>query len=498
MDRLKNIFSRDIEPSDRYLADESRMQGGDASKVLFPENSVEVAEILKYSSLNKIPVTIYAQGTGITGASVPFGGIVISLERMNKIGEIELDAESGEHFVKAAACATLNGIKEKLNGTELFYPVDPTEMSASIGGTVATNASGALSFRYGPTRKWIRSIEIVLMDGSIHKIVRGENFADDPGLFNISGKKFNIPGYKMPKCKNAAGLFSENAMDIIDLFIGSEGILGVITEVEIWLAPKHASISVVKFFDTEIEAIDFTAYLKDSKDVMLDFIEYFNGSGLEMIREKAKKDPQSVSMPKISDNANAALFFDIEIKDSNINAAFNKLLSLNVDWKCSWCAWENIEKERIKNFRHALPETVNEYIAGVKKKHPSIHKLGTDFAVSDEKFGELVEFYDSVLNRSGLKYVSFGHIGDNHLHINFLPSNYDELEKGKEIYKVIAEKVIELNGSVSAEHGIGKLKHRYLEMMYGAEGIREMRRIKSVFDPHFLLNRGNMFPCGEL
>ncbi|HQB10977.1 MAG TPA: FAD-binding oxidoreductase, partial [bacterium] len=187
MDRLKNIFSRDIEPSDRYLADESRMQGGNASKVFFPENSLEVSEILRYSSLNKIPVTIYAQGTGITGASVPFGGIVISLERMNKIGEIELDAESGEHFVKAAACATLNGIKDILNGTELFYPVDPTEMSASIGGTVATNASGALSFRYGPTRKWIRSIEIVLMDGSIHKIVRGQNFADDSGSFNVFG-----------------------------------------------------------------------------------------------------------------------------------------------------------------------------------------------------------------------------------------------------------------------------------------------------------------------
>ncbi|HSW60629.1 MAG TPA: FAD-binding oxidoreductase, partial [bacterium] len=229
---MKNIFFRDVEPTDRYLADESRMQGGEASKVFFPENSIEVAEILKYSSLNKIPVTVYAQGTGITGASVPLGGVVISLERMNKIGEIELDAESGEHFVKAAACATLNGIKEKLNGTELIYPVDPTEMSASIGGTVATNASGALSFRYGPTRKWVRSIEVVLMDGSIHKIVRGETFADNSGLFNLFGKSFKIPDFKMPECKNAAGLFSEEGMDIIDLFIGSEGILGVIAEVE--------------------------------------------------------------------------------------------------------------------------------------------------------------------------------------------------------------------------------------------------------------------------
>ncbi len=498
MDVLKNIFFRDVQPSDRYLADESRMQGGEASKVFFPENSIEVAEILKYSSSNKIPVTVYAQGTGITGASVPLGGVVISLERINKIGEIELDAESGEHFVKAAACATLNGIKEKLNGTELIYPVDPTEMSASIGGTVATNASGALSFRYGPTRKWVRSIEVVLIDGSIHKIVRGETFADDSGSFNVFGKSFKIPDFTMPKCKNAAGLFSEEGMDIIDLFIGSEGILGVITEVEIWLAQKHASISTVKFFDTETEALDFTVHLKKDKDIKPDFFEYFNSSGLEMIRKKAESDPNSISMPKISDNAQAALFFDIEIKDNNINAAFSRLLSLNVDWTSSWCAWENIEKERIRNFRHALPETVNEYIAGVKKKDPSIHKLGTDFAVSDERFGELMDFYDSVLNRSGLKYVCFGHIGDNHLHINFLPSNYEELEKGKEIYKVIAERVIEFKGSVSAEHGIGKLKHRYLEMMYGTDGIEEMRRIKSVFDPHFLLNRGNMFPCGEL
>jgi len=163
----------------------------------------------------------------------------------------------------------------------------------------------------------------------------------------------------------------------------------------------------------------------------------------------------------------------------------------------SFCAWENIEKERIKFFRHALPETVNGFISEIKRNYPDIHKLGTDIAVPHEMFGEMNEFSKNTLMKSGLKFVSFGHIGDSHIHFNIIPQNYDELDAGKRIYGILVSKAVELGGTVSAEHGIGKLKHKYLETMYGKKGIDEIRRVKKCFDPEFLLNRGNMFDPGK-
>lgn len=497
MNELRHIFQRDIEPCDKYLTDESRMSGGTASKVFFPKNALEISEILKYCTENRIAVTVYARGTGITGASVPNGGVVLSLEKLSWIGDLsEKEGVNGSTLV-AGSYATLDDILEKLRGTKWFYPVDPTEMSASIGGTVATNASGALSFKYGPTRKWISAIEVVLMDGSIQRIARGENFADDSGFLSFPAGKIRIPDYKMPECKNAAGLYSAENMDAIDLFIGSEGLLGVITEVEIDLIEKQSSLSIVKFFESDDKAVSFVQLLKKLNDERPEFIEYFNDSGLEMLKNKIHSDPLSLPIPEIDENAKAAIFFELKYNGNEIGETLTRIVKAGDNWDKSWCSWENIEKERIKTFRHALPEAVNTYIAEVKKEHPQIHKLGTDFAVSDSNFLELLAFYRDILNKSGLRSVAFGHIGDNHIHINLLPSNPQELEKGKEIYALMAGRVVELKGSVSAEHGIGKLKHRYLEMAYGTAGIDEMRRVKRFFDPHFLLNRNNMFSAEE-
>ncbi|MCG8569732.1 MAG: FAD-binding oxidoreductase, partial [Spirochaetes bacterium] len=164
----------------------------------------------------------------------------------------------------------------------------------------------------------------------------------------------------------------------------------------------------------------------------------------------------------------------------------------------SWVAYAKREKERLKKFRHALPETVNSIIAQRKIQYPQLHKLGTDFSVPDQYFNPLMELYYSELTQSKLEYVIFGHIGDNHVHVNVLPNNPEELALGKKIYERIAHQVITWGGTVSAEHGIGKMKHHYLEMMYGENGIAEMKKVKKIFDPHGLLNRGNMFDLDEV
>lgn len=496
MDILKKIITRPVIDGDEYLYDESRMPGGNAESVFFPENINELSGLVSHLYSLKKPFTVYGKGTGITGASVPFGGVVVSLEKMNKNKGLFFCESYGKHFLRLEPGITLAEIRDSLK--DLFYPVDPTEMSASIGGTVATNASGACSFKYGATRKWIKSLKIVLPDGSVAHIERGKCLADSNGYINFSGKKIKIPDYQMPGCKNAAGLYSCKEMDIIDLFIGSEGILGIVAEIEIWLEKKLPTVSFIVFFNDESKAFEFVSTLR-SCSRKPEFIEYVDSFGLEMLKKRSIADPASLNIPPLPDDSKAGIFFDMMYDDDQLLEVLEiteKMLAGTKGFTGSFCAWENIEKERIKFFRHALPETVNSFISEIKRDYSDIHKLGTDIAVPHEKFNEINSFSKSVLMESGLKFVSFGHIGESHIHFNIIPQNYDELEEGKRIYGILASKAVELGGTVSAEHGIGKLKHKYLEIMYGLKGIDEMKRIKKCFDPEFLLNRGNMFDPG--
>ena len=511
MREIGSIERRQITEDDKFLRDESKMGGGYADEVFFPENEEEISVILKHCKEKKLKATVAGGGTGITGAAVPFGGIVISMEKFNKI--IGLGFENDRFFLKVQAAVTLSKIAETLRAKDIanledltdnarksledspdlwLYPVDPTEMSAQIGGTAATNASGAATYKFGPTRNWIKSIVVVLPDGSVQKIERGKCFADASGEFDFAGKKFRIPDYTMPDCKNASGLYSRKSMDIIDLFIGSEGILGIITTLEIYLEKQKPALSVVQFFRSVDESLDFVKKLKKSS-LQPDFIEFIGSSGLELIRNRMNSDCVSLDIPKLDENFAAAVFFDIAFDRNDLPEIAKKAAEITCGNENSWCAWENCEIERIKAFRHAVPESVNATIAEIKKNYPKIHKLGTDFAVSDENFDELVTFYRKTLESCGIKHAVFGHIGNNHLHINMLPSNYEELEKAKEIYALIAKKVISLGVTVSAEHGIGKIKHKYLETVFSEHGINEMKRIKKTFDPDLILNIGNMF-----
>ncbi|MFW9917718.1 MAG: FAD-binding oxidoreductase, partial [Candidatus Thorarchaeota archaeon] len=241
-----------------YLTDESRYGEGRADVIFFPQNEAEVAAVIAEANRQGIPVTIAGARTGLTGGAAPRGGVVLSLERMNTLLDLHYDEADKKWFLTAQPGVSLEEIHdiiESKKGDQLhsaapqaigrflqesrdfFYPPDPTEMTAWLGGTVATNASGAASFKYGPTRYWVNRLRVVLANGDILDIPRGAYLASPEGTFQIQwtdGRKTEIalPSYSMPPCKNAAGLYIEPHMDLIDLFIGSEGILGIITEIE--------------------------------------------------------------------------------------------------------------------------------------------------------------------------------------------------------------------------------------------------------------------------
>jgi len=487
-----------------YLFDESRMMGN-ADAIALPENEGDVLEVLAEARLGKTPVTISAGRTGLTGGASPDGGILLSFERMNRIFEKGFDAQKKEWFIRIEPGVRLEDIARALSGEpRLFYPPDPTEQTAMLGGAVACNASGARTFDYGATRSYVRRLRVALITGEILDIRRGDIKADSQNMITIPlphrSISFSIPAYQMPGTKNTAGYFTEPKMDLIDLFIGSEGTLGVFTEMELRLLSKPPfTIGVMIYFPSDEAVARFVHNIrKSSLHLHPQSLEYFDQNSLELLRQKRLQDGASNKIAAIPESARAILYYerlyDDEGMTEQILGSLEEALGAHgISLEDTWAAFDEEGIQRMKDFRHALPEAVNALIAQVKTACPNITKLGTDFAVPDQYLDEMMKLYRVRLNESQLRHVIFGHIGDNHLHINIIPRDEDEYEAGKRLYLELADEVIRRGGTIAAEHGIGKLKKHLLHRMLGEHGIEEMRRIKRLFDPDFLINRGNLF-----
>ena len=501
---MKIILSNEISDYPDYLTDESRLsiKTADVDCIVWPEKEADVTAALEKARENDWPVTVSSARTGIVGAAVPLcGGMVISMEKMSKIGDAKQDAKTKEWFLIVEPGALLCDIEKNLStqkNPKLFYPPDPTEMSAAIGGTIATNASGARTFKYGATRNFVRRLRIALADGNILEIKRGDIFADATGTITFSVKKkeykISVPDYSMPKTKNCAGYFAKPEMDLIDLFIGSEGTLGVITEAEIKvLEQKKDRLSLLSFFKSDKDGLNFVNSIREEigKNIFdIEAIEFFGKNALKLLKERREAGGTEIHEFPESD---AAIYYELGFTEENLEEIFEKidemLQAVNCSTDASWAGMDAEETKKIKEFRHAVPETINQIIGERKREIPKLHKIGTDLAVPEENFKTILKFYRETLDAARLQYAIFGHIGDNHLHVNMLPGNENELTEAKKYYKVFAEKAVELGGTVSAEHGIGKLKKDFLELLYGEKGIEEMRKVKDVLDPDFMLGR---------
>jgi D-lactate dehydrogenase (cytochrome) len=478
-----------------YLSDASNMPGGHAEKLFIPETAEELADVMRAAFEQGTPVTVSGARTGTVGGAIPFGGAIVSLEKLNKI---VVDPEARR--VVCGAGAVLIDVQKAADAAGLFYPPDPTEWSCQIGGNISTNASGARSFKYGATREFVEKLTIVLADGDILKLERGRNFSDAEGnieLTTASGAaiKFKAPSYIRPNVrKNVSGYFNEEPLDAIDIFIGSEGTLGIIAECELALLPKPESFfSGIVFFPNENDLLAFVRSVRtrsfaerekiSGDEIDASLIEYFDANSLRFISEKFPETPADMA---------GAIFFEQETTAANEDDLLEKWNSLleehNAALDISWFTTTENDREKMREFRHALPVSVNERITRYGRK-----KVGTDMAVPDDKFEIFLRFYRELFDRSGIEYVIFGHIGDSHLHANLLPKDDGEATLSRHLYgRCIAQSVM-LGGAVSAEHGIGKLKRHYLYVMMGERYLNEMAELKRAFDPKGILNRGNMF-----
>ena len=480
------------------------MQGGHAEKLFIPESVSEIAEILRDANEKDIPVTVSGARTGTVGGAVPFGGYVISMERMNKIKSIE-NGRNWRAVVEPGVI--LRDFQRAVEAEGLFYPPDPTEWSCQIGGTVATNASGSRSFSYGDTRRYVQALTVVFADGDSVRIERGDNEIVDDTFSIVTNYRrtitAKIPTYPRPSVrKNVSGYYSAADMDLVDLFVGSEGTLAVIVGIELSLVPRpEGHFNGIVFFQNGLDLLNFVSDarrfsyaeracspIKYGPPVNADLLEYFDDHALTFIKEK---------FPEVPEEMAGAIYFEQETTpetEDTVFEAWNDLLEKhNAAIDRSWFATNEQDQEKMREFRHALPVSVNEFISRNKQR-----KVGTDMAVPDDKFQSFLKFYKDTLDASGLDYVIFGHIGDCHLHANLLPKNDQEAERARHIYgRCIAEAVM-LGGCVSAEHGIGKLKAKYLTVMMGERYINEMAELKRAFDPKGILGRGNMFSPGAL
>ncbi len=523
------LIKSDPDEIQSFLTDASHMLEGHAERVVFPESAEEVAEILQTATRDRTPVTISGAGTGTVGGRIPFAGIVLATDKLNQIKSIVHDDQGGRAVAEAGVM--LSSYQRFVESEGLLYPPDPTERSCFLGGTVATNASGARTFKYGPTRNYVQRVKIALATGDVIDLRRGEFQADSTGHLTIplsSGAviEAQLPSYQMPNTrKHASGYYVAPEMDALDLFIGSEGTLGVIVEIESALLPKpEGLLGGVVFFSSEEDLLTFVraarslslenreasapdagklatlmekALRVDSRQTNSSFtpsdqvgnaidaraLEYFDRESLSFLRQKYETIP---------DNAVGAIFFEQETTPASEDSVMSSWLALLETHHAmaddSWFATSEQDQAKLREFRHALPVLMNEWFARHRQR-----KVSTDMSVPDEAFADMLHFYKSTLQTSGLKYTIFGHIGDNHVHVNILPRHDNEGARAREIYLQFLKRAAAVGGTLSAEHGIGKLKRDYLRLFYSDESLRQMAGLKRAFDPAGILGRGNIF-----
>ncbi len=485
------LYKTDPSQTQRFLEDTSNIRTGYTPGVYFPENADDIRDIVLEAQNTRKRLVIAGNGTGTTGGRIPFGDYVISTEKINRIGNI-VETDDGRATITAGAGVLLEDIQNKCLESGWLYPPDPTEKLCFIGSTIANNSSGARSYKYGPTRSHISRLTVVLSSGEILDIRRGDHLADASGTLHCalpSGNtlEFAIPRYSMPATsKHNAGYYSAAGMDLIDLFIGSEGTLGIIAEAELMLLPAPEKIiSFLVYFTTIDDIFSFIEKAKEHyKGVEPRALELFEKNALEFLR---------TVYPDIPDDAAGAIFLEQEVtgptEELLLDSWFELMESCQAMTDESWAALDTEEQRKMKAFRHELPVQVNEWLSRQAES-----KISTDMAVPDSSLRVLFDFYRNRCEEHGFRYIIFGHAGNAHVHLNILPKNHEEFFEAKKLYLDLVDKALELGGTLSAEHGIGKLKAGYLERMFGRQGIMEMVRIKKTLDPFLMLNMGNLIP----
>jgi len=433
---ILNKFSQDraiIEPYGKPIA------------LVMPKSKEEIFPIIKIANKFKVPIVTRGAGTGLTGAANAINGcILLSLHRLNKI--LSIDISNRMIFVQPGVINSV--IKKAVEKKRLFYPPDPASYDiSSIGGNVATNAGGLCCVKYGVTRDYVVGLEVILGSGEIIN----------------TGRK---------TIKNTTGL------DFTGLFIGSEGTLGIITEISLKLLPIPPNpATAIAYFDN----------LPSSGEAILEiFNKGFNPSLMEIIDQLSLLQVEKVYKMSLDTNASCVI-----LMQTNGNNAFNDIKKM----------LDICKKYGAFNTKHVNSLIDGEKLFEIRRKvWPAFEKLGKsmlpeDVAVPRQHLAKLLKGIIDIGKKFNIEIPTMGHAGDGNLHPLFVfdKNNIQEVEKVRKAFVEIIKLSLKLGGTIAGEHGIGTLKKDFIKYELDDIYLRKMRQIKKVFDPNNILNPGKKF-----
>jgi D-lactate dehydrogenase (cytochrome) len=503
-----------------YLEDAAHFPGGRAAGVAFPRSEGEVAALLRGRST---VLPIGAQSS-VTGGATPQGEVVLATARMASILEI------GETEVRVQPGLPLTTLKQALAAEGRYYPPAPTYDGAFVGGTISTNASGAATFKYGSTRNWVRGLTVVLAAGDVLEIERAQVQAHPDGYFEVEtgGRlaRVPVPTYRMPDVpKRSAGYFAAPCMDLVDLFIGAEGTLGVVVEARLGIAIEETAIAVglvpvpeeaagrrlVATLRTESKR---TWAAHDPRGLDVSAIEMLDRRCLAMLREDGSDRKHGIALPASTD---VALLVQLELAPGTTAEAVYERIAGALDAGapeepvgrfCRLLAdaglldevqlappGDRARAEQFFAFREAAPEAVKYRVGVAKESVPGVQKTAADMIVPFEHFGDMLRVYREGYERRGLAYAIWGHVSDGNVHPNVIPRTLADVAAGQDAILEFGREVIARGGSPLSEHGVGRspIKQALLRQLYGDRGIAEMRRVKAALDPQWKLSPGVLF-----
>lgn len=436
------------EPEDLlcYGFDASGLEGVPTA-VVWPQDSEDVVRIMTFAHDNDIPVIPRGAGTGMTGGAVPSGGaVVVSMERMNRI--LEIDAENLNVLVEPGV---INGnLQKELAPHRLFYPPDPASMNfCTIGGNVAENAGGPRALKYGVTRDYVMALEAVLPDGRL--------------IHTGVGTPKGVVGY-----------------DLTRLLVGSEGTLAVITKIRLKVVPVPEDVVTLLVPFRKLDNAGEAVKRIISAGIIPRTLEFLDGGAV-----KAVENYRPVGLPM---DVGALLIIEIDGTAAAIRKEAEKVSDICVNLEGDAIMADNdLAREKIWEARRAVsPALYN--IA------PS--RINEDIVVPPNRIPRMLKTLEKLSEESGIKIVNFGHAGDGNIHVNLMvnKADRDEYSRALGLVKEIFRFTLEMGGTISGEHGVGLRKSDYIGMEIQPAELELMKKIKGVFDPKGILNPGKIFP----
>jgi D-lactate dehydrogenase (cytochrome) len=512
---------RDSDLVSRYLEDAAHYPGGRAIEIVRPRTIDELSAALREP---RRTLVVGAQSS-LTGGATPAGDVVIATDLLNAINV------RGD-LVHAGAGATLQAVQDELSRIGRWFPPVPTFLGAFAGGAAATCAAGAATFKYGTVRDWVEGLTVVLAGGDILELTRGDCVASPEGVIEIETstgtRVVRVPALTMPAVpKKSAGYFVKPGMDLVDLFIGSEGTLGAIADVTFRTTPLpgglcRAFVPVM----TEEKGIALAGDLRrqamatwrtgDPNGIDISAIEHIDARSIEVVREDGVDRKLDIHLPG---GAGIVLLIDLELSAAHAasdlwraiesalepSAADSPLTRLcrTLDRHQALDAAEITlpgDRKRAAAFaelREAVPAGVNRRVAIAQQRDGAISKTAADMIVPFDRFAEMMTVCRRLFAERGLDLAVWGHISDGNVHPNVIPRSADDVRRGHEAIIALGDAVIAMGGSPLAEHGVGRnpVKQRLLGLLYSQSGIAALRAIKLSLDPHDTLARGVIFPA---